>query len=137
MKPDMDYLKNLLQTCEDHPEPTFTITDLEAAGIDYEAPDFLFHMRILKDQGFLESASGQEGFGYYESLDGMGYWAELPLRLTARGHEFIQSLRQAEVWEVIKRDFKDQAISAVFEVAKGLAIGFAKKKAQEYLSEDS
>nr|WP_249941517.1 DUF2513 domain-containing protein [Escherichia coli] len=64
--------------------------------------------------------------------EGVGYsWIEVPLRLTARGHDFIADLRQKDVWQAIKTNFKDEGISTLMSVSKSLAKGFAKKKIKD------
>ncbi|KDX77915.1 hypothetical protein AB63_4039 [Escherichia coli 2-222-05_S1_C3] len=64
--------------------------------------------------------------------EGVEYsWIEVPLRLTARGHDFIADLRQKEVWQAIKTNFKDEGISTLMSVSKSLAKGFARKKIKD------
>nr|WP_251991947.1 DUF2513 domain-containing protein [Escherichia coli] len=62
----------------------------------------------------------------------VGYsWIEVPLRLTARGHDFIADLRQKDVWQAIKTNFKDEGISTLMSVSKSLAKGFAREKIKD------
>lgn len=134
MKIDHDYLKRFLDVCEAHPTPDFSIFDLKAAGIDYEMDEFMFHARILHDDNFLVRSDGEPGIGYMEFLEG-GDWFEVPLRLTARGHEFIATIRSAEVWSILKQGFKDASLSTLWSVGKSLAEGFAQQKLKQYLPE--
>ena len=98
MKIDQNYLKKLLEAFEAAPAPIFDITELQAAGLDYNTDEFVFHMGILDDQGFVERDDREPGFGLVRGADGHMSWAVLPLRLTARGHHFIEALRNKEVW---------------------------------------
>ncbi|WP_353598971.1 hypothetical protein [Enterobacter sp. Bisph1] len=52
----------------------------------------------------------------------------MPLRLTARGHDFIADLRHKEVWQTIKTNFKDEGSSTLMELSKSITMGVAKKK---------
>nr|WP_205332744.1 DUF2513 domain-containing protein [Klebsiella pneumoniae] len=108
---------------------------LESAGYNRDDPNFVFHMRLLYDNGLIVRTDGEQGFGHqYRSYIGRGHsymWIPVPLRLTARGHDFIADLRQKEVWQTIKTNFKDEGISTLIELSKSLAIGFAKKKVKD------
>lgn len=128
MKIDHDYLKALLEACQASEKPTFDIDDLEAAGLDYNDPQFEFHMEILSDQGFIRQYDDTSGFGLTKSIDGHLSWSVLPLRLTAPGHEFIEALSNKEVWAAIKQGFKDASMGTLKSVATKLLEGYAKKK---------
>lgn len=134
MKIEHEYLKNLLEACQDSKKPTFDIEDLKAAGFDNSDPKFEFHMRILTDQGFIEQDNGDTGFGLSKSLDGSFLtWSVLPLRLTASGHQFIEALSNKEVWTVIKSGFADASITTLKKVAIDLLEGFARKKITAFI----
>jgi Hypothetical protein (DUF2513) len=85
---------------------------------------FVFHMDILDDLGFLERDDREPGFGLTRGLDGHMSWSVLPLRLTAQGHHFIEALRNKEVWATLKRDFKRRQrqyfMGCVEEASRGL-----------------
>ena len=55
MKPDPEYLKQLLTAFQSAPNPTTDIRELKSAGLSFVDPRFEFHMMLLKDGGFLES----------------------------------------------------------------------------------
>jgi hypothetical protein len=107
---NQDYLRTLLQVCQTFEKPTFTITDLQASGLDYNDMQFEFHMGILNDQGFIVRDAG---FGLFKSADGFSSWAALPLRLTASGQTFTEAVSHDEIWTVIKRDFADAGIATM------------------------
>lgn len=113
MRINQDYLRTLLQVCQTFEKPTFTITDLQASGLNYNDMQFEFHMGILNDQGFIVRDDGDAGFGLFKSADGFSSWAALPLRLTASGHSFIEALSHDEIWAAIKRDFADAGIATM------------------------
>ena len=62
MKPDQDYLKTLLETCEAAPAPSFNMDELQAAGLNYDTDEFVFHMSILND---LRSRKRRSGAGVW------------------------------------------------------------------------
>lgn len=136
MTPDQDYLKKLLETCEAAPAPIFDISELQAAGFDYESdPQFVFHMNILNDLGLIERDDREPGFGLERGVDGYMSWGALPLRLTAQGHQFIGALRNKEVWAAIKRDFKDVSVNTLLDVSKKLLEGYIRRKIEGLLKD--
>jgi len=136
MKIDQEYLKKLLETCEAAPAPIFDIDELKAAGVDYDTDQFVFHMNILNDLGAIERDDGESGFGLVRGIDGHMSWAAVPLRLTAQGHQFIEALRNKEVWATLKRDFKDASVSTLWDVSKRLLEGYTRKKIEALLNGD-
>lgn len=136
MKIDQDYLKKLLETCEAAPAPIFDIDELQAAGVDFDTDQFVFHMNILNDLGVIERDDGEPGFGLVRGIDKHMSWAAVPLRLTAQGHQFIEALRNKEVWATLKRDFKDASVSTLWDVSKRLLEGYTRKKIEALLNGD-
>lgn len=135
MKIDQQYLKDLLIAFEETQGPDTMIDELEAAGFKSNDSNFIFHMRLLYDNALIVRVDGRYGIGH-EMSQALGegvsyYWLNIPLRLTARGHDFIADLRQKEVWQTIKANFRDEGISTLMGLSKSLAMGFAKKKVKE------
>ena len=128
MKINQDYLKRLLELAQGSPTPTFSILDFERAGMPYDSDEFEFHMQILNDQNLIVQDDGDSGFGMVKGIDGIRSWSVLPLRLSADGHEFIEALENAQVWETIKREFKGASIKTLKDVGLQLLEGYAKKK---------
>lgn len=134
MKIDQQYLKDLLISFEDTDGPDTTIDELKEAGYDENSSEFIFHMRLIYDHGLIVRVDGDSGFGHILETNMNGhiyYWDKTPLRLTARGHDFIADLRQKEVWETVKTNFKDEGMSTLIGITKSLAIGFAKKRIKD------
>ncbi|WP_256852718.1 DUF2513 domain-containing protein [Pantoea sp. Fr+CA_20] len=131
MKIDQQYLKDLLIAFEDNDGPQTNILELKDAGFDYSEQKFIFHMRLLDDKNLISRTDGEPGFGLFLGADDTASWAVLPLRLTSQGHDFIEALRQKEVWNSVKDNFKEASISTLVDVAKQLAQGFAKQKIKQ------
>ncbi|MEH6560500.1 MAG: DUF2513 domain-containing protein [Marinobacter sp.] len=137
MKIDRDYLKGLLEAFQAAKGPFTDIREVKEKGFDYEEDNFIFHSDILLDRGFIESLSPRDGIGYQRMGNGGCTWSVVPLRLTADGHDFIETLNAPNVWEDIQANFKQSSIDTLKSVAKDLAIGYAKKRVSELLSNGS
>jgi hypothetical protein len=124
MKIEQEYLKGLLIAFEDSHEPHTSITRLLALGFDHQTNEFRFHIRLLQDRGLIGRVDGQYGIGYFspESDDRYddGFFDEVPLRLTASGHDFLEAIRNQEVWATLKTGFKDASIGTLVTVSKEL-----------------
>lgn len=133
MKIDQEYLKGLLTAIQDSEGPFTNIEELSERGYSYESDDFVLHMEILLDKGFLESKSSSGGIGYIMSGSGRLQWSIVPLRLTASGHDFISAIQQPKIWEAIKSNFGECGLEAVKTVALDLATGYAQQKVRSLL----
>lgn len=120
MKIDQDYLKGLLGAFEASDTPDTDVARLLEQGFDCKTDTFIFHMRLLEDRGLMTRVDGDAGFGAIQSLDGKTHWAIIPLRLTALGHDFLDALRNQEVWETLKTGFKDASMGTLMTVSKEL-----------------
>jgi hypothetical protein len=117
MKPDAEYLKQLLTAFQAAPSPTTDIKELESAGLSLDDPKFEFHMMLLEDQRFVEGESSAGGIGLSKSADGSIQWSVVPLRLTASGHEFAEAIGNSKVLETLKKSFVSASISTMRDVA--------------------
>ncbi|HHK9581905.1 DUF2513 domain-containing protein [Citrobacter sp. Cb008] len=120
MKIEQDYLKGLLEAFEASDSPDTDILRLNELGFNCDTDIFVFHMRLLEDRGLIVRSDGEPGFGAYGSLDGSTHWAVMPLRLTAIGHDFLDALRNQEVWSTLKTGFKDASMGTLMTVSKEL-----------------
>jgi hypothetical protein len=127
MKINQEYLKGLLEAFQLAEKPTTDIKELKAHGYSYEDPEFIFHLQILADQNFVVRENGS-GLGFTKSADGIPFWSVVPLRLTAYGHEFIEALKNSEVWDTIKSEFSEASIGTLWRVSKELLEAYTKKK---------
>jgi len=117
MKPDPEYLKELLTAFRDAPNPTTDIRELESAGLSLDDPRFEFHLMLLQDGGFVEGASRHGGIGLQKSADGANQWSVIPLRLTASGHQFAEAMGNNTVLQTLKKNFVGASIGTMREVA--------------------
>ncbi|MEI7185956.1 DUF2513 domain-containing protein [Dickeya dianthicola] len=56
----------------------------------------------------------------------------MPLRLTAAGHDFIDALRNREVWATLKASFKDASMGTLMTVSKELFNRALNKQLNKY-----
>ncbi|ARA39375.1 DUF2513 domain-containing protein [Klebsiella pneumoniae] len=133
MKIDHEYLKGLLEAFECSDKPETDIQKLHDLGFSYQTPEFLFHMRLLDDRNLIARTDGDSGFGFFESADDGGSWALLPLRLTANGHDFLEAIRNKEVWKALKTGFKDASIGTLVTVSKELFNRILAKQLDKYI----
>ncbi|HGH6016906.1 TPA: DUF2513 domain-containing protein [Vibrio mimicus] len=130
---DKEYMKGLLEAVQSSDKPTTDIKELEHQGFSYKDDKFIFHTDILIDKGYIESLGSFRGCGYQISGNNKIEWKIVPIRLTASGHEFIESLNEPDVWDTIQSNFKEASLETLAVVAKDLAIGFAKQKVKALL----
>lgn len=131
MKLDQEFLKSLVLKIESNPSPRPGLKSILASmGLDDLTDQFIVHYEVLRDYGFIEGAENKESIGIEGTDNGID-WSDADIRLTAKGHEFAASVKQPEIWEVIKKNFKEASIETVFTVSKDLAIKLAKKKLEK------
>jgi len=133
VKIEQIYLKDLLEAFESAKGSMTNIQELNDKGFNCQEEIFIFHLRILADQKFVEGEKGV-GLGYSIGANSNVSWSVVPLRLTAEGHEFIEALQNREVWNTIKSDFKDASISTLWDVSKELLEGYTKKKIEALIN---
>ena len=133
MKIDTEYLKGLLNAFQASDTPFTDIRKLAAMGFDFEDDRFIFHIQLMEDQGLIEEARGGD-LGYV--FGGMGdiHWSCKDIRLTADGHNFIDALDKSEVWEIIKKDFKEESLGTLLKVVGSLAEKLAQNKITKILN---
>ncbi|MFT7461491.1 MAG: hypothetical protein ACI909_004194 [Planctomycetota bacterium] len=134
MKINQDYLKGLLEAFESSGSPITDINELKNLGFDHDVDNFIFHFEILVDQEIISGASRTGGIGYDRGVSGQIYWSVVPLRLTAKGHEFLEAIRNKEVWNIIKSEFKDASVGTLIRVSKELLDGYMKNKVTKLIS---
>lgn len=136
MKLNHAYIKNILLAVESEDDARPYLKDvLKRLGLEDFNQEFLLHYEVLFDYGFIESTLNDGTIGIQQGAGGDIVWANIPIRLTASGHEFIEAINKNEVWEIIKKDFKESSVKTIFKVATDLAEGFAKKQVEKILSE--
>jgi hypothetical protein len=121
MQIDHEYLRRLLIAFQAARGPLTDIRQLSEAGIQYDDPQFVFHMEILQDKGLVERADGDPGFGLVRGADWNYHsWSVVPLRLTAQGHELLEGLRDPRIWAKIEAQFPTAGIATLITVSESM-----------------
>lgn len=89
MKLDKDLVRDILLAIEAYDEPEGLIE----LHIDDRSPEEIsYHVRLLDEAGLLAALN----------TGGLDHFRWQPLRLTYQGHEFIETVRDGEVWRLTK-----------------------------------
>jgi len=99
MKIEIEYLIDLLDLILANDKPDFTLNHKDIKPLlanDEALNNLVFHMKILEDQGFIESSNKSPGIGFTREKNGSYTVSIIPLRLTAKGHEFASELSKPD-----------------------------------------
>lgn len=88
MKVDKDLVRDILLAVEAHDEPEGLI----ALEINNPSLIISYHVRLLDEAGLLDALD----------TGGMNCFNWQPTRLTYEGHEFVDIIRDDEVWKLTK-----------------------------------
>ncbi len=137
MKLEHSYIKELLHSIESIESARPFLSEV-LASMNLESLDdkFLLHYEVLFDYGFIDAPSNEEGsrdIGIMYTDAGTLMFFDRTIRLTGKGHEFIQAMSKNEVWTVIKKEFKESSVKTVYKVATSIVEGLAKKKVESLL----
>jgi hypothetical protein len=123
MTRDMDLIRELLLRLEAFPLRLggivhIPLDDEVLAVPGYDPAQIDYHLSLIREAGFIDD-------GGVRPAVGLGF-----RRLTWAGHDFLDSVRDPEVWAKTKKG----AIAAggfTFDLLKDLAKGFLKKQIEE------
>ena len=108
MKRDMGLIREILLQVEARP----SVNDWGPVEIDGRSQEEIsYHVKMLDDDGLLEALN-------MHTLDG---FKSDPKFLTARGHDFLDSIRSPSVWGKVKQQLDVIGGSASLEVVKTIA----------------
>ena len=111
MKLDKDLVREILLQVEASPDPMAMV---EIIAPDHSQEEIAYHVQILDEAGFIEALN----------LSSMSGYDWRPKRLTYQGHEFLDTIRDAEAWRITKETAKNAgvaSIKALFEIGKSYA----------------
>ena len=111
MKRDLDLIREILLQVEARgPKQSM---EVEIEGRDRN--EIFGHVQLLEEAGFVEVTF----------TGGPTSWVS---RITWDGHEFLDSVRDSDVWVKVTNKMKEVGGTASFDIVKALAIGFVKEK---------
>ena len=94
----------ILLEMEAHQDTGRTV-DIKAPG--YSPEQISYHIRLLGEAGLIEAQPARQ-------------W--IAVRMTWRGHEFLDATRNDTVWQKIKAEIKDRGAAIPFSLLQQLAV---------------
>ena len=124
MKRDIELMREILFAVEAEFDP-LEIDDSKNDAIKY-------HIALLIEAGLVKGVTNS-------SVSTITNIPDLAIArdLTWSGHEFLDSIRQEEVWNTLKKEFKESSFETLKSVGKQLAESFAKNKLEALLKNGS
>lgn len=121
MRRDMELVRHLLLLIEDQGND---LNDWfqDAIVEGYSKEQVSHHIWLLKDGGYVEAVD-------HSTSDGTDWAARC---LTWRGHEFLDAVRERDVWDRTL-DIAKRGGAGTFEAIKDIAVAIAKKKIEKLL----
>ncbi|WP_293920638.1 DUF2513 domain-containing protein [Sphingobium sp. UBA5915] len=110
MKRDMDKVRNILLALEERQKPYFMMMNPELIGGIQSTGEMVEYILMLRSGGLLDEQGGQT------------------YRISWRGHEFLDSVRDPEIWSKTKEGVAKVGAFSFGMIAE-IAIGYAKAKA--------
>ncbi len=120
MKREMDLVRDLLLQIEQFDQGYGGDVEIEAG--DYEPQVVAEHLRLLLEARLIEGDAVPDDEYAFDHV--------LPTRLTWLGHDFLDAVRDPEIW----KKTKEGALSAkgfTLDLLQDLAKGFIKKQIEE------
>ncbi len=121
MKRDMDYIRQLLLNIEASDSPPSLPQLLPSNPDEFDRQKLHDHLRMLSEEaGFVSGTT----IGALKER----YWFDL--RLTWLGHDFLDSVRDPEIWAKTKAGAEKAGVFTI-GLLKDLATGFVKKQIED------
>lgn len=124
MKRDMELMRGILLALEALPENEYIPNPFMVEG--HTANKVAHHVHLMGEAGLLEVADCT----YFSDAVPKA----MPLHITWKGHEFIDTVRSQEVWSKTKEALKDAgggSLAFMLEFGKTVAEGYVKKKLKD------
>jgi Hypothetical protein (DUF2513) len=124
LKRDMDLIRELLLKLEALPIRRGGIVSItpdaeEIAVPGYDVAQIDYHLSQICQSGFIDEGGARP-------MTGIGFRC-----LTPAGHDFLDSVRDPEIWEKTKKG-AEQAKGFTVDLLKDLAKGLVKKQIEEF-----
>lgn len=113
---NFDIYRTILQRLEDCETPNCVLDAKDLS--QYEEQEVAYHIRMLHENGMIKA-------NILESSDGSNLiLAALARRLTDSGHDFLNSIRNDNLWSKIKKHFKDRSVDMTIELVTAIGKRF-------------
>jgi hypothetical protein len=118
MKRDMDLVRRILLELESR---GFEELDSNALiGEGYDERTVAAHFQLLQEADLIEAS--------LLDVEGEGVLGGSALRLTSEGHDYLDVIRNNEIWNKTKAYLTKQSGSVGLDMAKAVAMAYLKKK---------
>lgn len=107
MQRDWDLVRKILLAVEAQETVTGRVEPTSIQGYDQEK--VVYHMIIMSEAGFIRVRESK-------SINQPAYC--IGLSLTWEGHEFLDNIRQDNLWQKVKGTVKDKGLDLSFDVIK-------------------
>ena len=119
MKLDKDLVREILLAIEASDHDPGGWMNLDVAG--HSLQEISYHVQLLDEAGFLQANGLHTNRGH----------AWLPKRLTYQGHEFLDTVRDGEIWQLTK-ETAAKAGAASVQALFAIATAAIKQKLAEH-----
>ena len=129
MKRDLELFRDMMLMIELTERRPIEGSPWQSLGVEGRShSDVLYHARMLLEQGYLyeDACNFQAGDG-----DGVSVFKFRADAMTNAGHEFLESVRDPEVWRKTKNR-AEKIGSFSIDLVSALAKGLIKKKVRDY-----
>jgi len=109
MRFEKDMVREILLAIEASDTDPRELINLEIPGRSSE--EVAYHVQLLAEAGFIEA----------QELSDMGCYDWRAQRLTFQGHEFLDTIREPEIWRTTKENAKKvggAGVQMLFEIGK-------------------
>jgi hypothetical protein len=112
MKRDWDVIRSVLEEIEGLGEQNFQAAQYSVhQGMTIDEETRVRHILLLRDAGYIKGVKA-------DTLEGAGI---ISPELTMPGHDLLDTLRSATVWERTKKIAKEKGVELTFDTVKALA----------------
>ena len=109
MKRNWDLIRKILLKLEEKADSTSWLESSDIKGYDYKT--VAYHYKLLKNAGIIEALD-------ISTMEEENYAA---LSLTWQGHEFLDKIRNDNVWNKVKSTVQSKSLDLSFDVIKQVA----------------
>lgn len=117
MKRDLDLIRHILLKVEESPDFYISLSSLIEES-QYNLNDADYNTMLLSEAGFLKLA------GFSPRKDNVHDW--LIIRMTNKGHDYLDAVRSPSVWRDTKERIQEKAIGLTLEGVMSVAVAVAK-----------
>jgi hypothetical protein len=130
MTPNLEYTSKLLQTFENAKTPFITFSDFKVPLDD----EFHFHyLNLIENSLITDINLSNINMGICSTDCGVSFTEGIDIRISQRGHDFVNALTNKNILNQLKNDFKGAPFKSLFDISQKLAEHYLKNKLDDIL----